>query len=100
MPDTDRQAGPSLSERTSLNPAAIKYVVISPVRDEEENIAMTIQSVLRQTVRPIEWVIVDDGSTDRTRQIVDDHANREKWIRPVHRKNRGFRKSGGGVMEA
>lgn len=81
-------------------PNTMRYVIISPVRDEEKYIERTIQSVMRQTIRPVEWVIVDDGSCDRTAAILDDYASREPWIRPVHRKNRGHRKSGTGVMEA
>ncbi len=84
----------------SPNPNTMRYVIISPVRDEEKYIERTIQSVMRQTIRPVEWVIVDDGSCDRTAAILDDYASREPWIRPVHRKNRGHRKSGTGVMEA
>jgi glycosyltransferase involved in cell wall biosynthesis len=45
-------------------------------------------------------VIVDDGSTDRTGEIIDRHAAQSPWIRGVRRPNRGFRKSGGGVVEA
>ena len=77
-----------------------KYVIISPVRDEEEHIERTVQSVLRQTIRPVEWVTVNDGSRDQTGRILDDYASREPWIRPVHRRDRGYRKSGTGVMEA
>lgn len=78
----------------------MKYVVITPVRDEEEHIEETIRSVAGQTVRPTEWVIVDDGSTDSTGRILDRYADRYPWIRVVHRSNRGFRKSGAGVVEA
>jgi poly-beta-1,6-N-acetyl-D-glucosamine synthase len=77
-----------------------RYVVITPVRDEEKFIEATIESVLRQTVLPVEWVIVDDGSTDQTGAIIGGYAAQYPWIRAVHRANRGFRKSGGGVMEA
>jgi glycosyltransferase involved in cell wall biosynthesis len=77
-----------------------RYVIITPVRDEETFIEATIESVSRQTVRPAEWVIVDDGSTDRTGEILDKVASQVPWVRVVHRPNRGFRKSGGGVMEA
>jgi glycosyltransferase involved in cell wall biosynthesis len=76
------------------------YVVITPVRDEEEHLASTIESMLRQTVLPKEWVIVDDGSTDGTAKILDEYAARYPWIRAIHRPDRGFRKSGGGVVEA
>lgn len=77
-----------------------RYVIITPVRDEEAHIASTIASVRAQTVLPSEWVIVDDGSTDRTGEILDEAAAQCSWIRVIHRQNRGFRKSGGGVMEA
>src|SRR5271170_928945 len=77
-----------------------RYVIITPVRDEEKYIEVTIESVVRQTTRPVEWMIVDDGSVDLTGEIIDRYAAQYSWIRVVHRANRGFRKSGGGVMEA
>jgi biofilm PGA synthesis N-glycosyltransferase PgaC len=77
-----------------------RYVIITPVRDEEKHIEATIESVCRQTILPSEWVIVDDGSTDRTGDILDRVTAQSPWIRVIHRTNRGFRKSGGGVMEA
>jgi biofilm PGA synthesis N-glycosyltransferase PgaC len=83
-----------------MNAASTKYIVISPVRDEEAYLKLTIESMVAQTIRPSEWIIVDDGSTDATGKIIDDYASRYPWIRAVHRENRGFRKSGGGVVEA
>jgi poly-beta-1,6-N-acetyl-D-glucosamine synthase len=78
----------------------MKYVIVTPVRDEAKYIRPTIESVRRQTIQPAEWVIVDDGSTDGTSEILDAAAKQTAWIRVVHRRNRGFRKAGGGVMEA
>jgi poly-beta-1,6-N-acetyl-D-glucosamine synthase len=78
----------------------MRYVVITPVRDEEKYVAATIAAVRAQTVLPEEWVIVDDGSTDQTGKIIDEQAAATPWIRVVHRSNRGFRKSGAGVVEA
>jgi poly-beta-1,6-N-acetyl-D-glucosamine synthase len=77
-----------------------RYVIITPVRDEEKFVEATIRSVACQTNPPSEWVIVDDGSTDSTGKILDQHAAEFPWIRVVHRPNRGYRKSGGGVIEA
>ena len=77
-----------------------KYVVITPVRDEENYIRFTIQSMINQTLRPQEWIIVDDGSTDKTGSIIDEYEGKYSWIRAVHRENRGHRKAGGGVVEA
>ena len=77
-----------------------RYVIITPVRDEARFIEQTIISVRRQTVQPTEWVIVDDGSTDGTGSLAEREATGAPWIHVVHRRNRGFRKAGGGVMEA
>src|SRR5579863_2777265 len=85
---------------TPMNDKEIRYVVISAVRDEEKFIDGTVRSMLGQTVRPSEWIIVDDGSSDRTGEIIDGYAAEHSWIRAIHRANRGFRKSGGGVVEA
>ena len=79
---------------------ANKYIVITPVRDEEAYLRFTVESMLEQTIRPCEWVIVNDGSTDGTASIIDEYAAQHPWIRAVHRVNRGFRKAGGGVVEA
>ena len=80
--------------------AAIKYVIVSPVRDEEEYVERTIDPVLSQTIRPAEWVIVDDGSRDGTARIIDHYAEKYSWIRAHHRVDRGERVPGTGVMEA
>ncbi len=80
--------------------AASRYLVITPVRNEEAYLKFTIDSMLAQTIRPAEWVIVDDGSTDKTGQIIDEYAQQFPWIRAVHREDRGFRKAGGGVVDA
>jgi glycosyltransferase involved in cell wall biosynthesis len=70
------------------------------VRDEEAYLRGTINCVIAQSVRPTEWIIVDDGSTDATGQIIDEFAAQHPWIKAVHRENRGFRKAGGGVVDA
>jgi glycosyltransferase involved in cell wall biosynthesis len=75
------------------------YVVITPARDEEEHIRRTLDSLTRQTVLPRQWVVVDDGSTDRTGAILDAHAAVCPWLRSLHRPNRGQRQPGKGVMD-
>lgn len=70
-----------------------RYVLITPARNEEKFIGQTIESVIRQTVRPEKWVIVSDGSTDRTDEIVKMHAAAHDWIQHVRvpeRKERHF----------
>lgn len=81
-------------------PDNTKYLIITPVRDEAQFVEKTIASVTRQTIMPSEWIIVDDGSTDGTSEILDDWTGRYSWMRVVHRANRGFRAAGGGVIEA
>lgn len=76
-----------------------KYVIISPVRNEEKYIEKTIQSVINQTVKPIEWIIVNDGSTDRTREIVEKYTKKYSWIKLINRPDRGHR-PGRGPAEA
>jgi poly-beta-1,6-N-acetyl-D-glucosamine synthase len=57
-----------------------KYVLITPARNEEEHIGRAIESVRSQTVLPAKWVIVSDGSTDRTDKIVKEHLQGNAWI--------------------
>ncbi len=57
------------------------YVLVTPVRDEEATIGKTIGSVVGQSVPPREWVIVSDGSTDKTDEIVRAAATEHPWIR-------------------
>jgi len=77
-----------------------RYVVITPVRNEENNFRKTVESFVNQSIQPCLWVVVDDGSKDRTGEIADEAARQHPWIRVVHRKDRGFRQPGTGVVEA
>jgi glycosyltransferase involved in cell wall biosynthesis len=67
----------------------MRCILITPARNEEGFIERTIQAVVNQTVRPIRWVIVNDGSTDGTTAIVTKYAARYDWIHvvnmPAHR---------------
>lgn len=56
------------------------YVVVTPCKNEGENLPDLIASVVAQTVRPVLWAIVDDGSTDDTFQITQDAAEKHEWI--------------------
>jgi glycosyltransferase involved in cell wall biosynthesis len=76
------------------------YVIVTPVRNEEPHIQKTLDAVVAQTVPPRRWIIVNDGSTDKTPELIDAAAKAHDWIEPVHRSDRGFRKSGAGVIEA
>jgi glycosyltransferase involved in cell wall biosynthesis len=77
-----------------------RVVIISPCRDEERTLERTIACVSAQTRSPERWVIVDDGSRDRTPEILARAAAEIPWVRIVRREDRGFRKVGGGVIDA
>lgn len=71
----------------------MKYILITPARNEEAFIRLTLDSVVAQTVLPERWVIVDDGSRDRTAAIVGEYLPKHPWIRLVRnppREGRNF----------
>lgn len=72
----------------STNDTHLKYVLITPACNEEAFIAKTLESMALQTHLPERWVIVDDGSTDRTAEIVEAYAARLPWIELVRNTNR------------
>jgi len=74
--------------------------VISPVRDESRFVRNTLEAMIRQTVRPQEWLFVDDGSSDNTRDIIAAYAAEHPWIHVIGRNDRGFRQLGAGVVAA
>jgi glycosyltransferase involved in cell wall biosynthesis len=77
-----------------------RYLLISPCRNEAKYMRQTLDSGIAQSVRPALWVIVDDGSTDETPDILAEYAARHDWIRVVKRADRGIRAVGPGVIEA
>ena len=66
----------------------MKYILITSARNEEKFIEGTIQSVVAQILLPERWVIVDDGSTDRTAEIVERYVKSHPWIELVRRPQR------------
>lgn len=58
----------------------LKLVLITPARNEEQYIEKTITSVINQIEKPFRWIIVSDGSTDRTDEIVKKYCINYKWI--------------------
>src|SRR6266581_1528242 len=57
------------------------YVLVTPARNEAGYIRKTIESVVSQTRRPMRWIIVSDGSTDGTDQIVNEYSAKHQYIR-------------------
>ena len=60
-----------------------RYVLITAARNEEAYIAKTLNSVVNQTVLPEKWVIISDGSTDRTDEIVTQYAKKHDFIQLI-----------------
>ena len=76
-----------------IMPKSLSYVLITPARNEAAYIELTIKSMVAQTLHPLKWVIVSDGSTDRTDEIVGSYLAENPWIellRMPERKERHF----------
>ncbi len=70
-----------------------RYILITPARNEAQFIEQTICSVIAQTIRPVRWIIVSDGSTDATDEIVKRFLAENQWIELVRmpeRRDRHF----------
>ncbi len=74
-----------------------RYVLITPARNEAQFIELTIRSVVAQTVRPLKWVVVSDGSTDGTDAMVRRYAAEHPWIELVRMPERAERHFAGKV---
>ena len=87
-------ARPLISNMSSL----AKYVLITPARNEAQFIEVTLKSVVAQTVLPLRWVIVSDGSTDGTDAIVCKYAESYPWIELLRMPERNERNFAGKVF--
>ena len=81
-----------------MKSAGLQYLLITPARNEEVFIELTIQSVVKQTVRPVRWLIVSDGSTDSTDEIVGRYAEKHTWIELFRMPDRETRHFGGKAL--
>jgi glycosyltransferase involved in cell wall biosynthesis len=77
----------------------MKYVLITPAHNEEAFIQKTLDSMVAQTLLPERWVIVDDGSTDRTAEIVESYEKQYPWMELL-RRPRGSDRSFAGKVYA
>lgn len=75
------------------------YVLVSPCKDEAKYIEKTLRSVAQQTIKPVQWVIVNDGSHDDSMAIVAQYQSAMPFIKVVHR-DTGARQVGPGVIQA
>lgn len=60
------------------------YILVTPCKNEEENLPHVITAVTSQTILPIVWVIVNDGSTDGSWEIINDAVQSWPWIKAVN----------------
>jgi len=67
----------------------LELSVVLPVYNDERFISKSIRSILNQTFTEFEFIIIDDGSTDNTRKIVDDYARKDNRIEVIHQSNKG-----------
>jgi len=84
-----------LLERPTMPERA--YVLITPARNEEAYIEKTIKSVVSQTILPKKWIIVNDGSSDQTTDIVNEYTRQYDFIKLVNVSRRGERNFGAKV---
>ncbi len=72
---------------------SITYVIVTPAYNEGKYIEKTIESMISQTILPEKWVVVSDGSTDNTDEIIQRYARQHEWIEFVklpHHNDRQF----------
>jgi glycosyltransferase involved in cell wall biosynthesis len=76
---------------------SLRYALVTPAKNEAVFIEQTLKSVIGQTVMPLKWVIVSDGSTDGTDEIVSQYAAHYEWIELLRMPERGERDFAGKV---
>ena len=78
----------------------MKFVVISPVKDEERCVEETLRSMACQLVKPVKWIIVDDGSIDRTSEIIEQYRADNDFIEVLRNPPGSVRRPGSAVIRA
>ena len=78
----------------------MKYIIITPIRDEADTLVETINSVSNQTILPIEWLFVDDNSNDDTLIILKEYSQKYSFLRFVKINQLTTRAPGQGVIRA
>lgn len=86
------------SFKLQLSHIEIKHVknlvsIVLPVFNGEDYISKAIDSILNQTYKEFELIIINDGSKDKTAEIIDDYASRDSRIQVIHQENRKIPKT-------
>ena len=63
------------------------YIILSPIKNEELNLEKLYSSILRQTIRPKKWLIVNDGSTDNSLKLIRKFSRLNPWVEFITLKN-------------
>jgi glycosyltransferase involved in cell wall biosynthesis len=72
-----------------------KFAIVTPVKDEINYFPKTVKSILNQEVKPHKWIIIDDGSTDGTTEVIKKAERENDWIEGIYREQNKNRKPGG-----
>ena len=68
----------------------IKVSIVVPVYNVKKYLRQCLDSIVNQTLKEIEIICVDDGSTDSSGEILDEYANKDSRIRVIHKENSGY----------
>ena len=78
----------------------MKIYIVIPAHNEEDYITKTLESLVNQQLKPAQVVVVNDNSTDRTAEIVNDLTQQYAWIQQVHKKSSEEHLPGAKIVEA
>jgi glycosyltransferase involved in cell wall biosynthesis len=70
-----------------------KVSIVVPIYNVERYLNECVDSILRQTLKDIEIILIDDGSPDRSGEIIDEYAKKDKRVIAVHQENSGYSKA-------
>jgi poly-beta-1,6-N-acetyl-D-glucosamine synthase len=74
-----------------------RYVIITPARNEEAFIGKTVESIINQILKPVVWIVVNDGSTDSTSELIESYKGRHSFIKVINVERSGNRNFGNKV---
>tara|TARA_Y100000994_G_scaffold249496_1_gene261533 strand:- start:444 stop:1301 length:858 start_codon:yes stop_codon:yes gene_type:complete len=77
----------------------LKIIIVTPACNEEIHLPDLISSMVNQSILPVEWIIVDDGSIDNTSNIIKQSVIKYSWITYLRKEKIGARSPGKSVME-
>lgn len=77
----------------------LDLLLVTPAYNEEEYIECTLKSISEQSYPPKLWIVVDDGSEDRTAEIIEEYARKFDWIKLVRKTEKEARAIGSKVVQ-